>query len=42
VLQAVKLPASVSGLDTALSDVKRDDFAHFEGLLGGLKKKKVF
>jgi len=42
VLEAIKLPAGVSGLDTALSDVKRDDFAHFEGLLGGLKKKKGF
>jgi hypothetical protein len=30
VLEAVKFSAGVSGLDTALSNVKRDDFAHFE------------
>jgi len=28
VLEAVKLPAGVSGLDTTLADVKRDDLTH--------------
>ena len=33
-LQAVKLPARVTRLDTGLADVDGDDFAHF-GRAGG-------
>jgi len=29
VLEAVKLPAGVTNLDSGLSDVNRDDFSHF-------------
>jgi hypothetical protein len=30
VLEAVKLPASISGLDTSLTDVDRKTFTHIE------------
>jgi hypothetical protein len=30
VLEAVKLPASISGLDTSLTNVDRKTFTHFE------------
>ena len=30
VFEAVKLPAGVTNLDTGLTDVERDDFAHGE------------
>ena len=32
VLEAVKLPARVTGLDTGLADVDGDDFAHVDWL----------
>ena len=31
-----ELPAGVTGLDTGLAHVKRDGFAHFEGVGGGV------
>jgi hypothetical protein len=30
VLEAVKLPAGITDLDTTLADVNGDDFSHFE------------
>merc|ERR1719329_696032 len=35
VLEAVELPAGVTGLDTGLAHVKRDGFAHCEEVFGG-------
>jgi hypothetical protein len=37
VLEAVQLPASITGLDTGLTDVDRKTFTHFEVEKEGLK-----
>jgi len=39
VLQAEEFPASVTNLDTSLTDMKRDDFTHFF-LLYNFNKKQ--
>jgi hypothetical protein len=40
VLEAVKLPARVTGLDTSLADVDGDALTHFERVLVLVKGKK--